>query len=221
MKSIAVVIHARTTSTRVPNKHLRDLGDGNTLIDIAIDNVNKLKNVEEKYLAVNENVFKSRVKGDVVILHREWESIKPGNAPHDIMYKHLENVKSEYIVNYNPCQPFLDVDKLQKAIDWFKSSEYDSAITVEMDRNFYWDSDFNPVNFSDGDRLSTTSGPYLYKATHSLVFYKKDYMLTNWQLFSNSKNDPFPIVIDYEKHESVDVDTETDFLLVKSIYNLK
>ena len=52
MKTIAVVIHARTDSTRCPNKHLRNLGDGNTLIDIAIDNLSKLKNVEEKYLAV-------------------------------------------------------------------------------------------------------------------------------------------------------------------------
>ena len=52
MKSIAVIIHARRQSTRCPDKHLRDLGDGNTLIDIAINNVNKLQNVEEKYLAV-------------------------------------------------------------------------------------------------------------------------------------------------------------------------
>ena len=53
MKSIAVIIHARTQSTRCPNKHLRDLGGGNTLIDIAINNINKL-DVDEKYLAVGE-----------------------------------------------------------------------------------------------------------------------------------------------------------------------
>ena len=50
MKTIAVIIHARKQSTRCPNKHLRDIG-GTTMIDIAIDNVEKLKNVEEKYLA--------------------------------------------------------------------------------------------------------------------------------------------------------------------------
>ena len=47
-KSIAVIIHARRQSTRCPDKHLRDLGDGNTLIDITIENVQNLKNVEEK-----------------------------------------------------------------------------------------------------------------------------------------------------------------------------
>ena len=36
MKSIAVIIHARKTSTRCPNKHLRDL-NGTTLIDMAIN----------------------------------------------------------------------------------------------------------------------------------------------------------------------------------------
>jgi spore coat polysaccharide biosynthesis protein SpsF (cytidylyltransferase family) len=45
MKSIAIIIHARRQSTRCPDKHLRDLGDGNTLIDIAIDNVSKLNTV--------------------------------------------------------------------------------------------------------------------------------------------------------------------------------
>ena len=33
MKTLAIIIHARTQSTRCPNKHLRDYGDGNTLID--------------------------------------------------------------------------------------------------------------------------------------------------------------------------------------------
>ena len=47
MKSIAVIIHARMKSTRCPQKHLRDLGDGNTILDIALHKVSDLKNVDE------------------------------------------------------------------------------------------------------------------------------------------------------------------------------
>ena len=43
MKSIAVIIHARMKSTRCPQKHLRDLGDGNTILDIALHKVSDLK----------------------------------------------------------------------------------------------------------------------------------------------------------------------------------
>ena len=51
MKSIAVIIHARMKSTRCPQKHLRDLGDGNTILDIALHKVSDLKNLKVKPLS--------------------------------------------------------------------------------------------------------------------------------------------------------------------------
>ena len=98
-----------------------------------------------------------------------------------------------------------------------KTCKYDSAITVAREKNFFWGNDLTPINFKSSDRLSTTSGPSLLVATHSLVFYKKDYMLNNWELFSNTVNDPYPYQIDWDEEELVDVDTELDFKLVKAI----
>ena len=219
MKSIAVIIHARKQSTRCPNKHLRNLGDGTTLLDIALKNVSLLQNVEEKYLAVYDDELKSKVIPGIDVLDREYDSVAPGNAHHSIFYKHLNNVKSSFIINYNPCQPFLEVNKLQKVIDWFKHTEYESAITVKKERNFYWNDIKTPINFKPNDRLSTTTGPWLLSATHSLVCYKKDYMLNNWELFPNEKNNPFPYEIDWSETELMDVDTELDFKLVKQMYN--
>ena len=217
MKTIAGIIHARKQSTRCPNKHLRPLGN-TTLIDVALDNLSKL-DLDEKYLAVHDQELKDKVIDGVKILHREYESVAPGNAPHNIMYKHLENVKSDYIVNLNPCQPFLEVDKLQQIITLFKYSNFDSMITAKRERNFYWDDDKNPINFKPNDRLSTTTGPWIDVATHSLVIYKKQYMLDNWELFPNTKDNPYPFVIDWSEKELLDVDTETDFKIVESYYD--
>jgi CMP-N-acetylneuraminic acid synthetase len=217
MKTIAGIIHARKQSTRCPNKHLRPLGN-TTLIDIALEKLSKL-NLDEKYLAVYDQELKDKVIDGVKILHREYESVAPGNAPHNIMYKHLENVKSDYIVNLNPCQPFLKVDKLQQIITLFKYSNFDSMITAKQERNFYWDDDKNPINFKPNDRLSTTTGPWINVATHSLVIYKKQYMLENWELFPNTKHNPYPFVIDWSEKELLDVDTETDFKIVESYYD--
>tara|TARA_R100000152_G_C6763505_1_gene187934 strand:+ start:237 stop:890 length:654 start_codon:yes stop_codon:yes gene_type:complete len=216
MKTIAGIIHARKQSTRCPNKHLRPLGN-TTLIDIALDKLSKL-DLDEKYLAVYDQELKDKVIDGVKILHREYESVAPGNAPHNIMYKHLENVKSDYIVNLNPCQPFLKVDKLQQIITLFKYSNFDSMITAKQERNFYWDDDKNPINFKPNDRLSTTTGPWINVATHSLVIYKKQYMLDNWELFPNTKHNPYPFIVDWSEKELLDVDTEIDFKLVESYY---
>ena len=216
MKTIAGIIHARKTSTRCPNKHLRPLGD-TTLIDVALDKLSKLE-LDEKYLAVYDQELKDKVIDGGKVLHREYESVAPGNAPHNVMYKHLENVESDYIVNLNPCQPFLKVEELQQVITLFKYSKYDSMITAKVERNFYWDDDKNPINFEPNDRLSTTTGPWINAATHSLVIYKKQYMLDNWELFSNTKYDPYPFVVNWSDKELLDVDTEIDFKIVESYY---
>jgi len=222
MKSLAVIIHARQKSTRCPNKHLRPLGEqGETLLSIALNKLRDIKNVKERYLAAHEqDIIDAYIPG-INILHRDYDSVAPGNAHHSVMYKHLKEVQADYICNFNPCQPFMDQSKIQKAIDWFINSKYDSAITVAKERNFYWDDNLLPVNFKTNDRLSTTAGPWLYKATHSLVFYKKEYMLKNWELFSNSINDPYPLVIDWPEEEIIDVDTELDFKLVEKIYEIR
>ncbi len=217
MKTIAAIAHARKTSTRCPNKHLRPFGD-TTLIDIALDNLSKL-DVDEKYLAVYDQELKDKVIDGVKILHREYDSVAPGNCHHSIRYRHLENVKSEFIVNYNPCQPFLQVDKLNHCINIFKESKMKSMITVQKERNFFWDEMKNPINFKPNDRLSTTAGPWVYLATHSLVFYEKNYMLSEWELFPNTKDNPFPLVTEWSENELIDVDTELDFKLAKLIYN--
>jgi CMP-N-acetylneuraminic acid synthetase len=216
MKTIAGIIHARKDSTRCPNKHLRPLGD-TTLIDIALDKLSKLS-LDEKYLAVYDQELKDKVIDGVKILHREYESVAPGNAPHNVMYKHLENVESDYIVNLNPCQPFLKVEELQEVITLFKYCRFESMITAKQERNFYWDDDKNPINFEPNDRLSTTTGPWINVATHSLVFYKKQYMLDNWELFPNTKDNPYPFVVDWGEKELLDVDTEIDFKVVESYY---
>ena len=213
MKTLAGIIHARKNSLRCPNKHLRDL-NGTTLIDIALEKLNKL-DVDEKYLAVYDQELKDKVIDGVKILHREYDSVAPGNAHHSIMYRHLEDVQSDYIVNLNPCQPFLKVEELQQIITLFKYSKFESMITVDKERNFFWDKDRNPINFKPNDRLSTTTGPWVYSATHSLVFYKKQYMLDNWELFPNTKHNPYPFEVSWSEKELLDVDTETDFKIVE------
>jgi len=220
LKTIAVIIHARKDSTRCPNKHLRDIG-GTTLIDLAIDKVSRLKNIEEVYLAAYDQELIDKAEGKIKILKREYDSVAPGNAHHSIMYRHLKDVKSDFIINFNPCQPFLDVEKLQIIVDWFKSTPLQSAITVKNTRNFYWNKDISPNNFKPNDRLSTTAGPSLWEATHSLVMYKKKYMLENWELFPNLDSNPYPYLVEWSEEELVDVDTELDFSIVKLLYKDK
>ena len=43
-------------------------------------------------------------------------------------------------------------------------------------------------------------------------------MLDNWELFPNEKGNPRPFIVDWSEQELIDVDTETDFNLVESLW---
>ena len=79
-----------------------------TLFATHYHELNDMTNTFERIKNFNVSVkeLKDKVIDGVQILHREYESVAPGNCHHSIMYKHLENVESDFIVNYNPCQPF-------------------------------------------------------------------------------------------------------------------
>ena len=46
-------------------------------------------------------------------------------------------------------------------------------------------------------------------------------MLNNWELFSNTTEDPYPYLIDWPEEELIDVDTELDFKLVVKIHEVR
>ena len=77
MKTIAIIIHARKDSTRCPNKHLRDLGDGNTLIDIS---VNTLKVPNDPVITLLKSypvTFLTTVPPDLIISPFPFTPLKP------------------------------------------------------------------------------------------------------------------------------------------------
>ena len=43
----------------------------------------------------------------------------------------------------------------------------------------------------------------------------KQYMLDNWELFPNTKHNPYPFEVSWSEKELLDVDTETDFKIVE------
>lgn len=216
MKTIAVVINARLESTRCPRKHVRDL-EGTTIIDICLEKVNKLKNVEEKYLAAYEKELFDKLKGYKTIKHlnRKYDSVKKGQAPIDVAFRHYKEVKSDYIMIFNPCQPFVDLEVYQKAIDWFKKTPYVGATSVVEEKNFFFWSDGSPANFKTDSKLSTQFGPSMLASCHTFHFFNKDYFIKTKNLWTNSANNPHPYKIPNEN--LMDVDTEEDFATVKAI----
>jgi len=217
MKSLAIVINARLESTRCPNKHIRPLGD-TTLIDLCLGKVDGLANVEEKYLAAYEPELINMLCGYNTIAHlpRKYEAVKKGQVAYSIAFAHYKDVRADYIMTVNPCQPFVKRGVYQDAINWFKNGSYDGCLSAIKERNFFFFEDGHAANFKRGDKLSSINGPAMLRCSHTFFIFRKDYFVKTGEIWSNSFGDPEPFVIPSEG--LFDVDTEEDFKVAVGIY---
>ena len=119
-KTISIVINARTQSTRVPNKLLRNFA-GSSLIDILLNKIEQVTFIDKKYLATSEQILADKIKKykTLRLLKRSPAATQKGVNPLEITFGHYKDVETNYILVVNPCLPFLSVDTLYKAFEYF------------------------------------------------------------------------------------------------------
>ncbi len=220
MRKISAVINARLSSTRVPKKLIRPFG-GSTLIEIALEKLNRMDFFEHRYLAVAdaELIEIGRRYPNVEVLVRDPASIQAGVNPPSVSYAHFLKVPTEYIFIFNPCQPLLSIELIKKAYDYFQSTAFQSYTSVIPTRDWIFDESGDCLTRKDPNNYTTNKGEVFFKAAHSFHIVGKTFFAEHGYLWTWSKDDPHLLEID--PNEIIDVDTELDFAIANSAYMLK
>lgn len=220
MKSIGVVVNARMASTRCPQKHVRMLGD-RPVLDYCLEKLNRLTGVEERNLAVHDKELAEMAEKyeNVNVLWREADAVTKGTVPFERAFRHYNEINTDYIMIFNPCQPFLPFEAYQGAIDWFHEADYKGAISVKRQKGFFFKEDMSPINLVPGTPLSTQVGIPIYVSTFSFSFFEKKFFKENGRLWPNIEGNPYPYEIPDEG--ILDIDTEEDFAICKALAEMK
>jgi len=196
MKEISIVINARVESTRMNKKLIRKFAD-TTLIDIALNNLYKIKNIKNKYIAAVEKNIIDKVlqyNKDIKILNRSIESVKSGS--HKSFFKktfgHYKDIPTKYIMILNPCFPFLEVLTIENALDFFKKNKQIKSMTsVITSENVFFNEYKEPINLHKKDNASTRWNKKIYEMAHMFHIFDKEYFVEKGFLWSYEKNDPY------------------------------
>jgi CMP-N-acetylneuraminic acid synthetase len=217
--NIAVIINARIKSTRVPNKLIRPFHD-TTLIEIALRKLSKITNVQEKYLAAFDeeiiNIYNQQELNDVKLLLRTPDSVARGNISHNIAFKHFNEVNSDYIMIFNPCHVFTDVQLYMNAIEYFFSNNLISLTSVLENKNIYFNESFSAINLSLDKQISTQNQKNIYSMAHVFHIFNKNKFIQDGVLWDFKENDPCFMLVD--KKSALDIDDELDFLISELLY---
>jgi len=218
MTTISVVINARTTSSRLPRKLVLPFA-GSTLVDIALEKINRMDFFDHRYFATAEGELKQRAPKypNVELLERSPDSILPGYNPnHRVIWGHYERIQSEYILWFNPCCPLLGIDTIRKAYDMVKETRYNAYTSVVPTRDWIFDEGGMPVTNKSSSSLSTGHSERYFRVAHNFHIFRKDYFLENNKVWSLAKNDP--CLIEIPEDESFDINDPIDFDVAEIAY---
>ena len=215
--TIAAVINARTTSSRLPRKLVIPFA-GTTLIDIAIKKLDKMDFLAHRYFAAAEDELIDRAKhySNIEILRRSPESVLPGYGDHRVIYAHYEKIDSEYFIWMNPCSPLLSADTLRRAIDYVHETKFNSYTSVIPTTDWIFDTEGNPITNKQGSMVSTAHSRKFYKVAHAFHIFNKRFFLKDYQCWSMTRNDP--ALFEIPEEESFDVNTQIEFNVAEAAY---
>jgi CMP-N-acetylneuraminic acid synthetase len=217
MKTVSVVINARLHSSRLSRKLLRPFA-GTTLIEIALEKINRMSFFDHRYLAVAEEELKRLAAAypNVDLLGRSMEAVKPGYGDHKVIYEHYAWIDSDYIFWLNPCHPLLTIETVKKALDVFHETNCNSYTAVVPAREWLFDKDGNPVTNTAANMLSTAHSREFYKVSHSFHIFRKEFFLQHHQVWTMTKNDPY--LVEIPESENFDADTLVQFETAEAVY---
>lgn len=217
MTTISVLINARTRSSRLPRKLVLPFA-GSTLIDIALDKLNRMDFFAHRYFAVAEEELKIRVPRyeNVELLVRDPDAVNPGYNDHRKVFAHYERIDSDYILWLNPCHPLLSLDTLRAAVDRVLETGHNSYTSVIPTTDWIFDETGEPITNTQAAMLSSAHSKRFFKVAHAFHVINKRFFLKYYQYWTLTRNDP--ALIEIPAGESYDVNDEMEFHLAEAAY---
>jgi len=218
-RTVDIVINARTASTRIPNKLLRNFCDTN-LISIALDRLSQLKEYN-CYLAVADqsliDLYKEKYSDThIQLLLRSPEAVTRGFNDYSVAWEHYTRVKGSHILCMNPCLPFTKPSTYRNAIQYFLDNSHLKTLTsVKSSENlfFYGNKIMNaPLDGS----VRTVENTKIYEMAHAFHIFDKEYFMKTGNFWDYTENNPG--LFEISKIESIDIDEPLDFIIAEKLY---
>ena len=214
--NIIAFVHAKGTSTRVPSKNLRILGD-KPLFCHAIQNALNAKMVDSVVIdSDSEEILEIGKKYGAIPLLRPKELANNLATGDDLAYWQASNyADSKIVLQVIPTAPFLQSKSIDGAINLLLSKpETDSVAGVYEDAFYQWE-DGKPAYYKPDGSIpnSFELRKTVYETTGLYVNYTKAVLQTKRRL--NPEN---CIQYNLSRIESVDINTLEDFDFAETIW---
>jgi len=221
IKDIAIIVQARLSSERVPQKMIKPFA-GTTLIDIFLEKVKKSKKINPAnfYLSVHEEELVSiGKKHGVQIFQRSSKSANSEGTPLGEMYEWWDKIPFKYAILINACAPMLEIQTIDNFIEEYTKSNSDGMFGVIAKKNYFWNKRHEMITEWPKDQacMNTKMVGKTYEAAHCLYAGRLDKIGEG--IWMGDFNNPGEIsLFEMKEEEVLDIDYMWEFEAYEAVY---
>ena len=213
---ITAIIPVRKGSQRVKNKN-KKLFSNSSLLEIKINQLIKLQKrnkISEIIVTSDDDEMLEIAKKLGVSTHKRDSYYASSTATNSEFFHNLANeVGSNQWIMYSPVtSPLVSIETYNEILSEFKNNPC-NMVTASPVKHHLW-LDGAPINYKIEDSPNSQDLPDIYSINYAISIIKRSDMI-KWKNVVTD-NPTFKIL---DEIESIDIDTEFDFMIAELIYN--
>jgi len=221
MRNVAI-IPVKQKSERVEDKNFRDFFNGESLLDIKINQLKKENLFDEIYVSSDsKDAKKSCDKHGIKYLKRDISLCNNITPWSEVIFEVVNSIPEPDATNVAWCHTTSPLfNRFNSCLEKYKNilekKEGNGVVAVSRCKEFIVDENATPVNYTWGPwhRYSQHLKKY-YFISGALFLTTKNEMLKNRYVISTS-----PYLMEFTAEESIDIDTEFDYKYAQYVYSL-
>jgi len=212
MKKITAIIPVRKGSQRVKNKNIKPFA-GSSLLEVKIKQLKKINTIDE--IVVSSDCFKMLkiAEENGVKTHIREKHFASSSVNNSDFFKNLaESIDGEHLM-YSPVTcPLISAETYYECIKKFRNEDIDNLVTVSPVKHHMW-LDGSPLNYSIEKSPNSQDLPDIFRITYGMCLISKLDMIKYANIVT-----PTPNFYILDEIESIDIDTEFDFMMGEMVY---
>jgi CMP-N-acetylneuraminic acid synthetase len=208
-------------SERVPNKNFRLIA-GKPLYVWILENLFKLNFLEKIIINTDANfeLFDQFKNNKKLILRSRLEHLRGDHVSMNLIIEDdLKHFQADDYLMTHTTNPNLSPKTLTKAYSLFKERDknrFDTLFSVTRFQGRFYREDYSAVNHDPSELIRTQDLPPLFLENSCLYMFSREDFFTH-----NARIGSKPIMFETPQLESIDIDTESDWLIAESVLQKK
>jgi len=209
---LVAVVPVRAGSQRVKDKNIKPFA-GSNLLTLKLQTLKNVPNIDRVIVNSDSNDMLEIAMDNRVSTHKRDGYFASSECNNSEYFQHIAEVTDADYIMYAPVTaPLVSKETYFACIDKFMNSDINNLVTVSDVKHHMW-LDGKPLNYDPKNAPNSQDLPDIVSINYGICIISKEDMIKNRNIVTEN-----PYFYKLDEIESIDIDTEFDFMVAEHIY---